>query len=336
MIWRCPTHQGPLDATADGLSCRDCGRAWSIDDGIVRFSGDTGGSANEGDRLDRLLQSVRRVPFREAVSAFCEEYGCGWSPTGADWKSLYAVARGATMLEIGPGLGDDTVELARIGPVACLTHDGTVASILHRRLVEAGVEGVSIAVAGRLETLPLASASIGGVAFDMAAAAAFGVDGRSFEQLAAELSRVVEPGGVVFLGVSNPLDRVFGPLRARLQAKISPPKLNAVLRSERTPSGDGPRPGNVIGAMQRHGFSVPVVYAPLPDERAPQVIIPVDEPAVVRYFLDNLIRKNSLAVRAAIRMAHVAVRMGLFRHLVPYRYLFFRRAGATESEQGGR
>ena len=54
------------------------------------------------------------------------------------------------------------------------------------------------------------------------------------------------------------------------------------------------------------------------------VVIPVEDRRVVRYFLDNLIRKNSPVVRAAITVAHQALNLGLFPRLVPYHYLIFK------------
>ena len=53
-------------------------------------------------------------------------------------------------------------------------------------------------------------------------------------------------------------------------------------------------------------------------------MIPVDDARAVRYFLHNLIRKNSATVRLAVGVADLLVTLNLFRHVVPYYYLVFR------------
>ena len=44
---------------------------------------------------------------------------------------------------------------------------------------------------------------------------------------------------------------------------------------------------------------------------------------VVQYVLSHLIRRNSRVVRLTVGVARGLVALGLFRHLVPYRYLLF-------------
>ena len=46
---------------------------------------------------------------------------------------------------------------------------------------------------------------------------------------------------------------------------------------------------------------------------------------VVRYFLDNLVRRNSRLAQAAIAGARLACDAGLFPLLVPFHFLFFER-----------
>ncbi len=75
--------------------------------------------------------------------------------------------------------------------------------------------------------------------------------------------------------------------------------------------------------MRRHGFERPRVYAPLPDERGTQVVIPLDDPSAVRYFLQHLVRKDSRLVRAAIVGAGLLLKLGALRAALPYWFLYF-------------
>ena len=61
-------------------------------------------------------------------------------------------------------------------------------------------------------------------------------------------------------------------------------------------------------------------------EKKIRIVVPLEDAHAIRYFLDNLIRKNSPVVRAGIRVAHRMVSWNLFWRLVPYYYLIFKVA----------
>ena len=63
------------------------------------------------------------------------------------------------------------------------------------------------------------------------------------------------------------------------------------------------------------------------DGTSADVVIPVEDRNVVRYFLDNLVRKNAPLVRAGLHVARAANRIGLVARLVPYYYLTFKAPG---------
>jgi len=342
MIWACPRDGEALVRVDDRLRCSTCEAEYPVVQGLPLFSdaGQEGSAREEDERSDSLAELWRLMQDRsadDAAARFCKDRDCVRYRPGADWKSIFQVERGKAILEIGPGFGDHTVELARTGPTAVVVHDLTAARIVDRRLREAGVEKVDIAVCPRLQRLPMARASVRAAAVEAAALPAFGVTGRTFDDLARELSRVVAEEGTVFVGVPNPLDHVLGlgRLRALLQAKSSASSFSRLLQRARSAERSEPGATRVVRSMRRHGFRGPVVYAPLPHERDVQVVLPVDDARVVRYFLDNLIRKNSLLVRLGISAARLAVRLGLFGKLVPYRYLFFTREG-TRPDAGER
>ena len=54
------------------------------------------------------------------------------------------------------------------------------------------------------------------------------------------------------------------------------------------------------------------------------IVVPVTNGRVMRYCFNNLLRKNSALVRAAITAANAGNQLGLLRHLVPYAFLLFR------------
>jgi hypothetical protein len=92
----------------------------------------------------------------------------------------------------------------------------------------------------------------------------------------------------------------------------------------------GLRAGRLARRLCDAGFGEPTILAPLPDERDISIVVPIDDDRVMRYCFNNLLRKNSPLVRAAITAANAGSRLGLLRHLVPFSFMLFRT-----SEDGG-
>src|SRR6185295_3797617 len=143
---------------------------------------------------------------------------------------------------------------------------------------------------------------------------------------AAEWRRVLAPGGIVFLGVSNGLYRlaVLRRLRAAATSRAAGESLNRRVKRATAERAGGLGLGVALRGMARAGFARPEIYAPLPDENQAQVVVPPDDRQVVRYFLNHLVRQNSALVRLGVRAANVVAALGQFRRVVPYYYLIFR------------
>jgi SAM-dependent methyltransferase len=278
--------------------------------------------------LDELWHAMDDRPAAEAAAEICQSRVCARSPYSADWKFFFSIPPGGTTLEVGAGFGDDSLDLAgKSGAAIAIVPSLANARIVRKHLRERAGREWPVAVMADVSRLPLADGSVHAVAFEDAAAAGFGVSRRALSGIAAEWKRVLAPGGVVFLGVANRLHRLpgLGRLRAAFRARPRPEPLNRQVKRWAALGGRG-RLGvrRTVRTMTGLGFRPPSVYAPLPDENDAQVVIPVDDAQVVRYFLNNLIRRNSRSVRAALRTAHLLVDLGVFGRLVPYYYLVFR------------
>jgi uncharacterized protein YbaR (Trm112 family) len=333
MNWICPEDHAPLAAEPGRgtLACARCGRGYPVIDGVPLFAR----NAAEREKLERssppldeLWQAMRDKRADEAATEFCRSHGCVRSPFGGDCKFLFSVPPSGTVLELGAGFGDGTLGLAgtshaTVSIVPSLTH----ARIVRRYLGERSDRVWSVAVAQDVRRLPLADGSVHAVVFEDASASGFGLSNVRMREAAAEWKRVLAPAGVVFLGLANGLFRLpgLGYVRGSLRARPHRESLDRLLKRRAVP-GESRRIGvhRTVRTLTALGFRRPVAYAPLPDENDTAVVMPVDDPRVVRYFLDNLVRKNSMAVRAALRAAHLLVTLGLFRHCVPYYYLIFR------------
>ena len=334
MNWICLEDRAPLKPREDGgaLACSDCGRQYPLVDGVPLFARGAADPHQAAERasppLEELWRVMRDNPADEAADRLCRSRGCDRSPYSADWKFFFSVPPNGTTLELGAGFGDDSIDLAGTsGRTIPVVPSVLNARVLCKRLREAAGGEWPVVVATDLTRLPLEDGSVHAVALEDAAAPGFGLTDDRLPEVASEWKRVLAPGGVVFLGLANRLHRLPGldRLRAALRSRPHAEPLNRQVKRWAAPDGRGKLGyAGTVRTMVALGFHPPVVYAPLPDENDAQVVIPVNDAQVVRYFLDNLVRKNSREIRAALRAAHTLVNLGLFPHVVPYYYLIFR------------
>jgi len=331
MEWNCPDDHERLTVQTSSLTCPGCGREYPIVDGIPVFTRD--GRGNNGAQqtspvLNELWESMQAKTASQAAAEMCGKHGCTRSMYNADWKFFLPAATEGTTLELGAGFGEDSVDLGGPAGTSILVVPNVLnARIVSKHLGERSDRDWPVAVLTDLTRLPLADGSVQSVSLEDVAAAGFGLSDAGLRAVANEWRRVLAPNGVVFIGVSNGLHRLPGLKRLRtvLRARPRAESLNRLVkRSVVRRAGRGLSPWRTIRTMAQLGFGAPVVYAPLPDENDIQVVIPVADKCVVRYFLNNLVRKNSRIVRIALRLCNITVTLGLFRRLVPYYYLIFR------------
>lgn len=334
MIWRCLGDRAPLDDVPDGsrLRCATCGAEHPVAGGIPVFASN-GDGHHASPPTDELWDAMQHGTAEEAATAFAGRHPFSRSGRNADWKFFVPSRRDGSVLELGAGFGDDTVDLASaFGTAVAIVPDVTNARILARRIEESPEARCAIAVMRDLGRLPLADASIDAIVLEDVAAAGFALTNARLTSVAREWSRVLAPGGTVLLGVTSFWHALPGVtrLRERVRSRSHPESLNRQVK--RWAGGGGELPlgrAGAIRAMARAGFRDPAIYAPIPDENETRIVIPAREKAVVRYFLNNLTRKNSPAVRAAAATADALISAGVFHRLLPYYYLIFRTGAAA-------
>ena len=322
MRWICPHDRTELVFGDASWSCARCNRRYRVEDGIPVFAANQAAQAS-GPVVQALWHSMRQQSFEQAAVGVCGEHDCTRNPAGTNWRSFFSPRPGGTTLELGAGVGDDSLDLAR-GSDALLSF---VPSLTNARILRGRPElDQVIAVVGDLTRLPLPDGSVDTIVMEDTVAG-FELGGHNLSGTAAEWKRVLAPGGTVFLGLTNRLHRLpgLGLVRSAVRGKWPAPSLNRMVKGASGLTGQG-RLGlrGTIRAMTGQGFLPPAPFAPLPDPDDAQIVLPIDDAQVVRYFLNNLIRKNSAPIRWGIAVANVLVNFGLFRHGVPYYYLIFR------------
>ncbi len=282
--------------------------------------------------LAGLLAATERDGFDAAAAEFCERHGCRRPGTQTDWTFFLPVREDGVVLQLGAGAGDDTLRLAsRARETRVAVLEQAQARLIEHRAAEAGLN-VRPFVATDLSRLPLERGEIDAIAVDELSAAAFGLSQATLIAAAGEWRRVLSDGGSLLLASTNPLFRLplAGRLWNTLRARSSPESLDQAIRRTLARSR---RPDLALGAVLDivggTGFAEPTIYAPLPDARRPLAVLPVDEPAVARYFLTHMVRRNSWASRLAVGMASIAVDAGQLVRLVPDRWITWSAKGAA-------
>ncbi len=329
MNWACLYDRTALTLQDAVLSCPSCNRDYDVVGGIPVFTRNDRERAEierQPPLVEELWQSMQSRSAVEAAAAFCERHDCVRSPYSPDHKYFFAAPTEGIALEIGAGFGDDSVVLA--GSAGCtisIVPNLTNARLVGKHVRERVGSDWPVAVMREVSRLPLADSSVQTVAMEDAAAAGFELSDASFSAVATEWNRILAPGGAVLLGLANGVHRLPG---LRQRARGRPESLNRLVKKSAAGSHGRLGAARTIRTMTGLGFEAPVVYAPLPDENDPRIVVPADDARVVQYLLSHLIRRNSRAVRLAIRSAQGIVALGLFRYFVPYYYLVFRKPHA--------
>jgi SAM-dependent methyltransferase len=329
MDWRCPEDRGKLELREEQLVCDGCDKTYDIADGVPIFSSVENVTSTPAELAD-LLTAIRNSSPGDAAGEFCDRHDCSRREFGADWSFLLPAQGDGTILELGGGFGDDTRHLARQARAVVAVPSIANGQLLRTSLDAGDGDIPAICVLDRIDRLPLADGSIAAIALEDIAAAGFDLSDRNLSAVAREWRRVLAPGGTVLFGIKGPLARIRILQQARRALGIPVGSASFNRRIKRIAGGGSEtslRLGSTLTAMSDAGFPSPTIYAPLPDEHRTEIVIPVDDRRVVGYFLHNLIRQNSPAVRMAIRGAGLLNRLGMFRHFVPYYYLLFKLEG---------
>lgn len=324
--WACPADHRPLDARGDALVCAHCRARYPLRDGVPAF--DPGLEQGDGPSLSTLRASIERAGWHVALDEFARRHGYLRESAAADWRFWLPLPERARVLELGAGLGDDTLALAaRASRVVAAVPLADGARILSRRLETASGTAVEVVVLADAGALPLADGALDAIVIEDLAAAAFGLSRDRVARAAAEWRRVLVPRGVVLLAAANPLYRLPGlaRLESALRSRGHPRSLSRAIKGAGSRLAARPATLRTIErSLVREGFSLSRRLAPLPDERRPEAVVPLDRRAPARHFLKHMVRRDTLAARLGLGVAQGLLGLGLLGAAVPYYYVVYR------------
>lgn len=212
-VYRCPRSGARLRATAEGFAAEDGSASYPVRDGCIVFLGRKH-EENETDMrsIRRALERSRDVGWRAAVD---EAYTPGTSghryiteAGRAGYVDLLAVDAESSVLEIGCSMGQHTEALAARCRMVCgIDVVPEQAAFARERCVQQGFTNVLTACGGDDGRLPYADGQFDAVVLNLVLEWCGNRSPEGHEviqrRLLAEISRVMKPGGRLFLSTKN-------------------------------------------------------------------------------------------------------------------------------------
>ncbi len=276
--------------------------------------------------IDTLLAIGQQSSIESAIELVCDKNGLVRTYNSSEWKYMFPVASEGNLLELGAGIGDDTIDLSHeCHEITAVVPSTSNAELLKLRLHENDVTNCKVSVLDNLTAMPWKDGAFGGIAFEGAASAGFNLCHETLPEFAKECRRLLQPDGSVCMGISNHL-HTSGPLhklKSKLQANPHPESLNRLVKREGGRDIATLKLTEVISAMQSAGFDAPRVFAPMPDEKQTKAVLPLDAPNTTVYYFNHLMRRDTVLVRTASMLMKALARLGLIRFALPYYIVIF-------------
>ncbi len=332
--WVCLQKHHTVYKLGEKLFCPRCREFYGLKGNIPVFINNklsqTTGITGESGKIRDFWHQIKTTTIAGAVSDFGKSNRCSKNYKLTDWKFFINISGQAQILELGGGYGEDTIALARQAEnVVSIVPTSTNAFILEQNLLHQKIRNVKIAVCETIKNLPLENNSISAIAIESDAFPGFKYKSGDLKSIASELKRIIKPSGTVFIGLTNPLEKIFGlpQLRFIIKSAISETSMNRFVKSVATSTVENySKPGfsTVIKTMTKSGFSRPKIFIPLPDENNTEIVIPLEDPELIRYCFRHLLRRNSFYIRLMTVFVDILLKFNVFHYFVPYYFLQFK------------
>ncbi len=326
----CPSCLVPVTRFPDGYRCVKCARFYPVIGGIPSFTPESGSYSEifEPD-FRTLLGRVRKLPWRQAVvetlaekSEFLVNYILDESR--GFFHYLFELTHEATVLDVGAGFGAVSCALGRRCRVVALDNHLLRLAFLEERRRQEGLNPV-IPVHGDALSLPFDSSQ-----FDLVSmigvlewAGTWSTEAepeRLQLRLLQEAYRVLKPDGRLVIGIENRYgaryllgepDDHTGIRNITYLPRDQADLLSVAMRGTpyrvRTHSRR-----DYEDLLRAAGFRAVSFYAPFPDYRIWSVLIPLDEPDLLAFYLERMEPERS----PAVDLQRVAARLGMGREFV--------------------
>ncbi|MES1204673.1 MAG: methyltransferase domain-containing protein [Pseudomonadota bacterium] len=213
-LYRSPGGGQPLERVGDTLRAPETGRVFPIEGGVPNFlkfpSAETPAeAASLADMNRRAEVDGWQAALAESTKNDPSLYTYATDPKRLAQLNVLPLSAAASVLEVGPGLGQFTAELAgRVRTVHALEVVPGQAAFVVKRTRQLGLKNVTVACGGDDCLLPYAPNSFDLAVFNLVfewCASRLSDDDAIVgqRQLLSEFARVLKPGGVLYLATKN-------------------------------------------------------------------------------------------------------------------------------------
>jgi SAM-dependent methyltransferase len=284
----CPVCGAALQTGDISVACHACGRAWPIREGVVCL-GQSDAFPLDVDvgRTVELLAVAERLGWQAALHDHLraldpKRYRHAVDEYRAQWQCLLPLSDRSRVLDLRCGWGPVAVSLAPA--VASLVAADVRYELARFTLLRAqtlGLENLSAVTLDPAQKLPFGNSAFDGIILRDV------LEWARPEALLAEVSRLLAPGGWVFVNVRNRLD--LGRLLLRGDAAEGAPRArHLTLRGYRR-------------ALAAAGLARQAVFGLLPSVSEPFYIVSLSHASALRYFLNGLFDDAGLRLALAKR-----------------------------------
>jgi SAM-dependent methyltransferase len=301
----CPTCGSPLEESAGKLACAECGKTWPVVDGVPHF---VDRFPYWGEMPQEKMQAVNDRAAAGSWRAALLESGDAEVQKAAEmilnldranWHWLANVPRDSRVLDLGAGTGTNAHALGlQYREVVAVEPVLERIQFMRERFAQEGLRNVK-PVRSSLWTLPFAKESFDLVAMNgVLEWVAVGQPGDPAElqkKAAANVYRLLRPGGCFYLGIENRL--AYGSFFGWPDPHCGLPLVTILPRplahwyARRRGHSDGYRNylysgGGYRRLLESVGFKRIEIYVALPSYNHPRFLIPLDD-KVFHYYFQN-------------------------------------------------
>jgi SAM-dependent methyltransferase len=299
---QCPVCQGRLAEAGAGLTCAGCGQTWPLVKGVAQF-----GEAPDFPQdfspaqIEELLGIAETAGWQAALHDHMRpldprRYRHAVDEYRAQWRCLVPRRPDARILDFRCGWGPVAVCLAEdYGEVVAADTSAALARFTALRAQAVGAGNLRAVSLDPRQRLPFTTGYFNVVVLEAA------LEWGEPDALLREVSRVLAPGGVLFVNVPNQLNAAH--LLQTAQGWLKRPQADRARDSD-APVVAGAQPLTLSGyrrALARAGFGLGAGYAVLPSVAEPFYLVPLGSGGSLQFFLDNLFNDASLHLALAER-----------------------------------
>ena len=329
----CPACKSDLKDVSDGITrCDVCAITYPAVEGVPLFAVNRYWGKIPEHEMKEAIATIDQDGWEEFQKKYQKRLDVAFDDSRADWRFEVPLPDNSVILDMGAGLGRNTIPLARIAKqVVAFDQSLERARFIRRRVQKEGLTNTRVFV-GDVFQLPFAPKSfdlivMNGVLEWVGKTDRFS-NPRDAQRAALSICReLLRDGGHLYIGIENRYSFVYlrgTPEHGGLRYTTFLPRRIASLYT-RIRQGEPYRTYTHTRAgyqklLHEAGFTQPTFFLPYPGYNLPRIVVPYHDLRAFRYMLTKLLssrRLGPLGIGIRFIFSHSTVALRI------YRYFFF-------------